>query len=98
MDNVDKIKLLHQELKKLQDSLEDITLSDDGELEVIMDGNIQIKKLTWVKKIVDPSLYTTIFQTTTNKAILKVSEKIKSSAQTLAKNMKWDFDFYHCCW
>jgi hypothetical protein len=62
-------------------------LSDGGELQVTMDGNIQIVEIKWMMPVSDIGIQTQIFIKTTNKAILSINLKLKQGIQQITQSM-----------
>jgi DNA-binding protein YbaB len=86
-EKIEKIKAFQNQVREVQNSLRDTTLSDGGELQVTMDGNIQIVEIKWMMPVSDIGIQTQIFIKTTNKAILSINLKLKQGIQQITQSM-----------
>jgi DNA-binding protein YbaB len=87
LEKIEKIKTFQDQIRKVQESLTDTVLSEGGELQVVMNGNIQILEIKWLTPISDGNKQTQILINTINRAILSVNLRLKQSMQQITQSM-----------
>jgi len=87
LEKIEKIKAFQDQVRKIQESLTDTVLSEGGELQVVMNGNIQLLEVKWLVPVSDVGKQTQILIKTINHAILSINLRLKQSMQQVTQSM-----------
>jgi DNA-binding protein YbaB len=86
-EKLEKIKAFQNQVREVQNALQDTTISERGELQVVIDGNLQIREIKWLIPVPDDAQHKQLLIKTINRAIVNMNVKLKSSLQQVAQSL-----------
>ncbi len=87
LEKMKKIEAFQQQIRNAQLALKESYLSDGGELQVTMNGSIQITDIKWLLPVNNEQLQTEILIKTINQAILNINVSLKKTMAQITQAM-----------